>query len=92
MFAGLFGIFLDLFEDPLARHSNWWTWSQIPDKIYLFNVPITNFIGWFGILAGMTMLTLLIDRSHFSENRKLLINFTTPLIFLIFLAPYFYFT
>ena len=92
VFAGLFGVFLDLLEDPLAHHNNWWIWSQTAGKLYLFNVPITNFIGWFVIIAGMTMLTLLIDRSHFSENRKLLINFTTPFIFFIFLAPYFYFT
>jgi len=92
VFAGLFGLFLDLLEDPLAHHNSWWIWSQIPDKLYLFNVSLTNFFGWFVILAGMTMLTLLIDRSRYSENRKVLINITMPLIFLILLPPYFYFT
>jgi len=92
VFAGLFGLFLDLLEDPLAYHNSWWIWPQTADKLYLFNVPLTNFFGWFGILAGMTMLTLLIDRSHYSENRKVLINITIPLILLALLAPYFYFT
>ena len=92
VFAGLFGLLLDLLEDPLAHHSSWWIWPQTPGKLYLFEVPLTNYFGWFGIIAGMTMLTLLIDRSCYSENRKVLLNISIPLILLMFLAPYFYFT
>lgn len=89
IFAGLFGVCLDLLEDPLAHHNIWWVWPQSAQKIYLFNVPLTNYVGWFLVIGGMTMLTLMIDRSHFSENRKLIINLTTPLSFFILLIPYF---
>lgn len=87
--AGFFGICLDLLEDPLAHHVGWWVWPYSSQKIYLFNVPLTNYAGWFATIAGMTLLTLIIDRSNFSENRKLLLNLTTPLIFFILLVPYF---
>lgn len=92
IFAGLFALCLDLLEDPLAHHNNWWVWPKIPDRLYLFDVPLTNYIGWFSIIAGMTLLMLLIDRSKFSENRKLILNLTTPFIFFIFLVPYFLLT
>lgn len=87
--AGFFGVCLDLLEDPLAHHNGWWVWNTSIQRIYLFDVPLTNFVGWFVIIGGMTLLTLLIDRSRFSENRKLLINLTAPLAFFILLAPYF---
>jgi len=92
IFAGLFAVCLDLLEDPLAHHNSWWIWPQSAQKIYLFDVPLTNYVGWFAIIGGMTLLTLMIDRSRFSENRKLLINLTTPFIFFIFLVPYFLLT
>ncbi len=74
IFAGFFALCLDLLEDPLAHHNEWWIWPHYPDRLYLFNVPLTNYVGWFSIIAGMTLLTLLIDRSRFSENRKLILN------------------
>jgi uncharacterized membrane protein len=87
--AGLFGVCLDILEDPLAHHNSWWVWNHTIQRIYIFDVPLTNYVGWFVIISGMTLLTLLIDRSHYTENRKLLINLTAPLIFFIILAPYF---
>lgn len=90
--AGLFGVFFDLLEDPLAHHNNWWVWNQAIPRVYLFKVPLVNYIGWFGIIGGMTLITLLIDRSNYSENRKLLINITTPFICFILIGPYFLLT
>jgi len=90
--AGFFALCLDLLEDPLAHHNGWWVWNQSIERITLFDVPLTNYAGWFMIVGGMTFLTLLIDRSNFSENRKLLINLTTPFIIFILLGPYFWFT
>ena len=60
IFAGLFAVCLDLLEDPLAHHNSWWIWPQSAQKIYLFNVPLTNYVGWFLVIGGMTMLTLMI--------------------------------
>ena len=87
--AGLFGVCLDFLEDPLAHHNSWWVWNQSVQRITIFEVPLTNYIGWFVIIGGMTFLTLLIDRSHFSENRKLVINLSAPFIAFILLGPYF---
>ena len=89
VFAGLFGVSFDLLEDPLAHYSNWWVWNQSIQRMYIFEVPLVNYLGWFGIIGGMTLLTLLIDRSSYSENRKLLINITTPFICFIFVGTYF---
>jgi len=87
--AGLFGVCLDFLEDPLAHHNGWWVWNQSVQRITIFEVPLTNYIGWFVIIGGMTFLTLLIDRSHFSENRKLVINLSAPFIAFVLLGPYF---
>jgi uncharacterized membrane protein len=89
--AGLFGVCLDFLEDPLAHNNNWWIWNQSVQRITILEVPLTNYVGWFAIIGGMTFLTLLIDRSHFSENRKLAINLTAPFIIFILLGPYFLF-
>ncbi len=71
--AGLFGVCLDLLEDPLAHHNNWWIWEESLSGIKFFNVPILNFIGWFVLIFYMCIATLLIERSEFSENRKVLL-------------------
>jgi len=92
IFAGFFGLCLDMLEDPLAHHNSWWTWPQTPGKLYLFEVPLTNYVGWFALIGGMTMLTLLIDRSHYSENRKVVLNISIPLSLFLLLIPYFLLT
>jgi len=89
IFAGLFAVCLDFLEDPLAHHNGWWVWNQSVQRITIFEVPLTNYVGWFVIIGGMTFLTLLIDRSRFSENRKLVINLSAPFIVFILLGPYF---
>jgi len=75
--AGLFGVCLDLLEDPLAHYNNWWIWTASLKGIKFFDVPILNFIGWFVLIFFMSIATLLIERSRFSENRKVLLSFTS---------------
>lgn len=87
--SGFFALCLDILEDPLAHHNSWWLWDKSIERLYIANVPVSNYAGWFLIVGGMTLLTLMIDRSKYSENRKLLINLTTPFIIFIFLGPYF---
>ncbi len=87
--AGLFAVCLDFIEDPLAHHNSWWVWNQSIQRITIFDVPLANYAGWFLIIGGMTFLTLLIDRSRLTENRKLLINLTAPLIVFILAGAYF---
>ena len=89
--SGIFAMCLDFLEDPLAHHNSWWVWNETIQRPTLFEIPISNYIGWFLIVGGMTLLTLLIDRSRYSENRKLLLNLTIPFIIFIILGPYFWF-
>lgn len=75
--AGLFGVCLDLLEDPIAHYNNWWIWETSLQGIKYYNVPILNFIGWFMLVFFMSIATLLIDRSKFSDNRKILLSISS---------------
>ena len=75
--AGLFGVLLDLLEDPIAHHNNWWIWEDSLAGFKFYEVPFLNFVGWFVLLFFMSLATLLIERSNFSENRKLLISISS---------------
>jgi len=77
VFAGFFAVCLDLIEDPLAHYNNWWIWKDTIGGVKFFEVPLINFVGWFVLIFYMSMATLLIERSKFSENRKLLISITS---------------
>ena len=83
MVSGIFGICLDLLEDPLAHHNNWWIWTESTGGITIFAVPFSNYMDWFLILFFMALTTLLIDRSNYDENRKLILSLTAlPITFL----------
>lgn len=75
--AGAFGVCLDLLEDPIAHHNNWWIWQGTLQGIKFFEVPILNFIGWFMLIFFMSIATLLIERSRFSENKKVLLSISS---------------
>ena len=75
LLAGLFGVCLDLLEDPIAHHNNWWMWTESVTEASFYGVPFSNFFDWFIILFYMALATQLIERSSYSENRKLLISF-----------------
>jgi bisanhydrobacterioruberin hydratase len=75
--AGALGVCLDLLEDPIAHHNNWWVWTSSLQGIKFYEVPILNFIGWFVLIFFMSLATLLIERSRFSENRKVLLSITS---------------
>ena len=72
--AGLFGVCLDVLEDPVAHYNNWWVWTQQTPTFSFYGVPFSNFLDWFIILFYMALATQLIDQSKYSENRKLLIS------------------
>lgn len=81
--AGLLVVLLDIFYDPIAHHNKWWVWNKSLPFVKFFGVPVSNFMGLFISLSGMCLLTLLIDRSEFSENRKLAISLSIiPIVFI----------
>lgn len=75
--AGFFAVCLDLLEDPLAHHNNWWIWDKSIVGVTFFDVPLINFAGWFILIFYMSLITLLIERSRFSLNRKVLLSVTS---------------
>ena len=75
--AGFFAVCLDLLEDPLAHYNNWWVWEETIGGVKFYNVPLLNFFGWFVLIFYMSLATLLIERSKFSENRKVLISISS---------------
>jgi len=91
--SGLFGICLDILEDPLAHHNNWWIWTESTGGVTFFNVPFSNFMDWFIILFYMSLATLFIERSGYSENRKLVISiFSLTVVFASVYATHLFFT
>jgi len=88
LIAGIFGVCLDLLEDPIAQSNHWWVWSAHPTTTSLFNVPLSNFVDWFLILFFMTLATQFIEQSSVTENRKLFlaifsVSYVGALIFLV---------
>ena len=86
--AGFFAICLDLLEDPIAHHNNWWIWDKTIDGVRFYEVPLLNFVGWFVLIFYMTLATLLVERSPFSENRKVLLSVTSISITGIIIREY----
>ena len=79
--ASFIGIFLDLFEDPLAHHNNWWVWTETTSTLRIFDVPYTNYLDWFLIMFFFTLTTQLIHNSQLTENRKIIVSINTvPLL------------
>lgn len=74
VFTGLIGICLDLLEDPIAHHNEWWVWNSKMSSITFYQVPLSNYFDWFIILFYTAFVTLYIERSGFSENRKLALS------------------
>jgi putative membrane protein len=75
--AGCVGVCLDMLEDPLAHQNRWWVWDQTLAGAAFFDVPLSNFRGWFVLLFLSALLFLLIERSGFSENRKLVLGISS---------------
>ena len=74
LIAGFFAVCLDLIEDPLAHYNNWWIWKETTSGVTFYGVPLLQFMGWFVLIFYMTLATLLIERSKFSLNRKILLS------------------
>ena len=46
--AGVIAVNLDFVIDPVAVENGWWIWT-VPN-LYIFDVPIANFFGWFFLI------------------------------------------
>ncbi len=52
--AGLFAVNIDLVIDPVAVANSLWQW--INPSVYIFGVPIYNFVGWFCLIFFYDLL------------------------------------
>lgn len=73
LFTALWGLSIDFSMDGLAVLMGYWTWFA-PEGVILpyFDVPVSNFIGWFIILSFYSFFHL-----HWQERkiRKVLLGF-----------------
>lgn len=73
LFTALWGLSIDFSMDGLAVLFGYWTWFA-PEGVTLpyFNVPVSNFVGWFIILSFYSYFYL---RWQDKKIRKLFIGF-----------------
>ncbi len=50
--AGAIAMNIDLWLDPIQTHPQFlsWIWADQPGGLWIFSIPITNFIGWFFLI------------------------------------------
>jgi len=50
--AGFIAMNIDLWLDPIQTHPIFlsWIWADQPGGIWIFSIPITNFVGWFFLI------------------------------------------
>lgn len=65
--AGIVGILIDLYFDPVAVSLDWWQWKN--GSAY-FNVPIINYIGWFVFCGGYAAIYNYFDKKELSKFKK----------------------
>lgn len=68
LFVALWGLSIDFSMDALAVHFGYWTWFP-PEDVVLpyFNVPVSNFVGWFIILSCFTYFHFYGRDKHYRE-------------------------
>lgn len=64
LFAACFVVILDIVIDPLAHQGDQWFLGKIyyyPNPGWYFNVPVSNFLGWFLVSFLIIRVNLLFD-------------------------------
>ncbi len=64
LLSALFVMILDIIVDPLAHLGDKWFLGKIyyyPHPGWYFNVPVSNFVGWFFVAALIIGLNLLVE-------------------------------
>jgi putative membrane protein len=87
LLCAVFAVSFDLWYDPVAVAMKWWTWTN-PGPYY--NVPTSNFIGWF-VFAGLFCPAFAwVDSKDWVFRKKILVFFALlPLVLLITAAASF---
>ncbi|HVN71522.1 MAG TPA: carotenoid biosynthesis protein [Desulfomonilia bacterium] len=88
LFVALWGLGIDFSMDALAVRFGYWIWFPPADVVLpYFNVPVSNFVGWFIILSCFTYFHLY---GRDKRYRKILMGFDAmlPSLPLLLLAIY----
>ncbi|MDD5223775.1 MAG: carotenoid biosynthesis protein [bacterium] len=66
--GGLIAMDIDLWLDPVQTSPEWKSWFWLsPDKINIFSIPLSNFIGWFLLIF---LFALVFDKLPALEARR----------------------
>ncbi|MDD1777663.1 MAG: carotenoid biosynthesis protein [Candidatus Helarchaeota archaeon] len=84
--GGLLAMEMDLLIDPVAVRYAWWGWFPAANQaIWIFGIPISNFMGWFALIFFFAIYwKKLTDREEKWGIRKCTIVFSLGLIPLLF--------
>lgn len=72
--TGVIAVILDLFIDPIAVATGYWTWF-VKGTVY-YGIPLLNFVGWFVLmfLSPLAWLTI-IRQQHWGVVKKIISSF-----------------
>jgi uncharacterized membrane protein len=69
-FSAYTSILIDLIMDPVGVANGWWSWKV--DNIYIHNIPVGNYIGWFLVIFWMLLFyEIIITWASVKEKKEL---------------------
>ena len=71
IFSAYTSILIDLIMDPVGVANGWWSWKV--DNIYIDNIPVGNYIGWFLVIFWMLLFyEIVITWADVKEKKELI--------------------
>ncbi len=80
--SSFLAVTIDIVFDPIAVKMNLWTWTE---KTNWFDIPWSNYVGWFFIVASLTSMFLVAEILHNKYKKR----FTAILFPLLAIIPAF---
>ncbi|MFX1450945.1 MAG: carotenoid biosynthesis protein [Promethearchaeota archaeon] len=88
--AGLLAMNMDLFIDPImVRNESWYWLTSLKQNLYVFGIPIFNFVGWFLLIFFFSLYwnKLVSYEEKWGRNKTILV-FYVGLVGLLFATIY----
>lgn len=91
-YSALFVTLLDIVIDPLAHLGDQWFLGNIyyyPKPGFYFNVPLSNFVGWFVVSFLIVLINLLVGKIHpimrlpIPQSAHFIVTLSGPLLYLV---------
>jgi len=71
---GFLALTLDFLLDPIADHYGWWVWTPTESYSLYFQIPLSNFMAWFVIVASFSLFVRYLNVKWFPAGRHGLIG------------------